>query len=302
MAKEYSDFGHLPIGQATDEITEGCIVLEGGAFRGLYGQGVTDCLKQAGIMMQCTIGVSAGAMDGLNYVSGQIGRSVRVNMTYRHDHRYVGAAAFRKNKGIIGFDYLFGPIAEKNYPFDKERFNNPAKRFVAVATDYVTGKTKYFEKDNCSDIYKAVQASASMPYITRPVEVDGRHYLDGGCSNAIPYQWAIDQGYDKIILVRTRPLDFRKSEADNKPGMAKKFYRYTPDFAQVLSESVDRYNRQCQEIEELKASGRIFVIAPSQPVTVSRIEKDLEKLGDLYHLGYKDTENQLEALRVYLKK
>ena len=189
--KIYSHIDKIPSGSASRKVTEGCLVLEGGAFRGLYSQGFMDAMMKAGINMQCTIGVSAGAMAGMNYVAGQIGRSARVNLKYRHDSRYVGIQAVRHNKGLIGFDFVFDGLKESD-PFDGKRFFEPERRFVAVATNCLTGETEYFEKGHCTNIFHAIRASASMPYISKMVDIDGKPYLDGGCSCKIPYQWAID--------------------------------------------------------------------------------------------------------------
>lgn len=121
MNKIYSGFHQLPHGNASTMVQEGCIVLEGGAFRGLYGEGVLDALMLENINLRCTIGVSAGAMNGLNYVSGQIGRSIRMNLKYRHDKRYVGRKALQNGEGLIGFAFAFHQ-ADQEYPFDKKRF------------------------------------------------------------------------------------------------------------------------------------------------------------------------------------
>jgi len=295
--KVFSGIGRIPQGDAPEGLTEGCLVLEGGAFRGVYTNGVTDALMEAGINFSCTVGVSAGAMTGMNYVSGQIGRSARINLRYRHDGRYVGVRAVRKNRGIIGFDFVFGPM-EKVEPFDEKRFFDPARRFIAVAADCRTGEPVYWEKGSC-DIYQAVRASASMPYISRIVEVEGVPCLDGGCSVKIPYAWALEQQFAKIVVVKTRPADFRRKAGQE--SLPFRFYRRYPKLAQALAGSAERYNAQCDEIEELSAQGRIFVIQPSRPITVSRLEKDMEKLGELYDLGYQDTRSALAGLREYLR-
>ena len=158
--KIFSGINELPSGEASDKITEGCLVLEGGAFRGVYGEGVLDALMEEGINLSCTIGVSAGAMNGLNYVSGQIGRSARFNLRYRHDQHYVGLPAVRNNGGLIGFDFAFEEY-DKIDPLNKERFYDPKRRFLAVATNILTGKPEYFDRDTCSDIMRAIRASAS---------------------------------------------------------------------------------------------------------------------------------------------
>ncbi|MBR0511508.1 MAG: patatin family protein [Ruminococcus sp.] len=296
----YSGIETLPKGRASDNITEGCIVLEGGAFRGVYTSGVLDALMEEDINMRCTVGVSAGALNGVNYVSGQIGRSGRINLRYRHDSRYVGPKAIRRNKGIIGFDFVFGDMA-KVPPLDKKRFMDKSRQFYAVVTDLKTGKAEYLEKNSGIPPLRAVRASASMPFVSKPVIINGRPYLDGGCSCKIPYQFAIDTGFEKIIVIKTRHCDFRKSVSDRKLRAENVVYRNYPEFAKALINSNADYNRQCDELERLAAEGRIFLITPSENITVSRLEGDMEKLGHVYNMGYNDAKNELERLREYLE-
>lgn len=297
--KVYSKIDELPNGIASNELTEGCLVLEGGAFRGLYTSGVTDALMQNNINLSCTIGVSAGALNGLNYVSGNIGRSARINLRYRHDSRYVGIKAFEHNKGIIGFDFVLDHINSSD-PMNTENFWNKDKRFIVSATNCNNGEPSYFEKGKCSNILKGIQASASMPYVSKMVMIDDVPYLDGGCSKAIPYEWALQNDYKKIIVVRTRPLDFRKADEMMMPAFH--VYKNYPMFANSLASSKIEYNRECDEIIKLTEEKRIFTIAPSCPITVSRVESDMEKLGDLYYLGYNDTLACLDDLKKYLSK
>ena len=286
------------MGQAGPKITEGCLVLEGGAFRGLYTQGFLDALMVNDINFQCVAGVSAGALGGMNYVSGQIGRSARINLEYRKDSRYVGAKAYLHSRSIldVGFITEDRGILE---PFDYDRFMQPERRFIAVTTNCRSGEAAYFEKGKCKDILRAVRASATMPYISPMVKIDGIPYLDGACSCMIPYQWAIDQGFEKIVVIRTRDTSFRKKE--KRSQAARKLYRKYPELARRLYDSFRYYNFQCDEIEELHAAGRILRFAPSETVTVSRIEKDMEKLGDLYWLGWNDCLEGLPCLREYLE-
>ncbi len=295
--KVFSKAGKLPTGHASDKITNGCIVLEGGAFRGVYTSGVLDALMKANINMACTVGVSAGALNGMNYVSGQIGRSGRINLLFRHDPHYVGLRAYGVNRGIIGFDFILDCLPDE--PFDWARFNNPNRRFIAVATSCLDGKAKYFEKENCN-IVRAVKASASMPYVSMPVEVDCVPCLDGGCADKIPVRWAVDNGFDKIIVVRTREREFRKKVKESSKKMAYRVYGKYADFSKSLAYSEENYNITCDEIDKLEREGRIFVIAPSKHVTVDRLEKDMEKLGALYKLGFLDTKNNIKAIREYL--
>ena len=299
----YSGIYELPAALASEQLTEGCIVLEGGAFRGVYTSGVLDALMEADLNFQCTVGVSAGAMNGMNYVSGQIGRSGRINLRYRHDSRYVGFHAIRRNHGLIGFDFVFGQM-ESVPPFNRQRFDDPRREFYAVVTNLKTAKPEFIGKDSGSSIYQAVRASASMPYISQPVMIRQNPCLDGGCSVNIPYQWALDRGFRHIVIIKTRPEGFRKpvKSHDFHGHSREDFYRRSyPEFADVLRQGDVRYNQECDAVDALAASGRIFVIAPSQKITVSRLEPDMEKLGKLYDLGYQDGKREIARLRAYLK-
>ena len=217
--KVYSHLSEIPSGHASNDLIEGCLVLEGGAFRGLYTQGFLDAMMLCGLNFSCVIGVSAGALSGVNYVSGQIGRLARINLGFRHDSRYVGAKAVAHSFSIIDVGFLTEDrhILE---PFDQGRFDSPDQRFVAVVTNCLTGETEYHEKGKCEDIMRAVRASATMPYISPMVDIGGIPYLDGGCSCKIPYEWALDQGYSKIVVVKTRELGFRKRVPPTSPAHA----------------------------------------------------------------------------------
>ena len=297
----YNGLDSLPTGRAKNWLVPGCMVLEGGAFRGTYTAGVLDALMQANINLQTTIGVSAGALTGLNYVSGQIGRAGRMNLLFRHDDRYVGLTAMKNNKGVIGFDFMFSEELDGVEPFDMERLLKPDRRFLAVASNLRTGKEEYFEAGKCEDIFLACQASASMPYVSKPVEMGEDLYLDGGCCCKIPFQWALDNGFEKIVVIRTRDRAFRKEVSALKSrAAANTVYRHYPEFAEAVEHSDEMYNAQCDAVQALEDEGRIFVIAPSRPVDISRLEGDMDKLGSLYDLGYMDGRNQLEGLAAYL--
>ncbi len=296
--KIYSGIDNLPSGDASDIITPGCIVLEGGAFRGLYGEGVLDAFMENDLNFECTIGVSAGALNGMNYVSGQIGRSARVNLRYRHDDRYVSFNHFNKYGGIISFEFV-----TKHVPHDKlnyERLKSEKRRFIAVATNCYTAEPTYFETGICWDILRAIQASASMPYVSKMVYIDNIPYLDGGCSGKIAYKWALEQNYKNIVIVRTRPKGWRSPNEFNP--MPYVFYPNYPEFAQRLAWSEREYNEDCAEIEKLQKEGRIFVVSPTRLMHIGILETDMEKLGELYYLGYNDGLKAIEPLKQYLNR
>ena len=302
-SKVYSRLADLPRGRASQKLTPGCLVLEGGALRGTYSVGVMDALMEADINLQCTVGVSAGALNGISYVSGQMGRSARSPLTYRHDQRYFGFRSFLRNASPFGFDFMFGELTYKLDPLDIERFMDPARRFVCVATNCRTGKPEFFEKgDSLDDIFIATRASSTMPYISKMVDIKGQPYLDGGCSLKIPHRWALEQGYENIVVIKTHPNAYRRNEERGKAIADLVYGRRWPSLAASLGRSNADYNRACDDLDRLSAEGRIFVIAPSRSMAIGRMEKDLEKLGDWYWLGYEDGKAQLEALKTYLSR
>ena len=298
--RTYSGMDRIPDGRAGTDTVAGCLVLEGGAFRGLYTQGVLDYWMLHDLNISDAVGVSAGALSAVAYISGQIGRAARVNIGYRHDHNYIGVGAIRKAHSPINLDFIIHDY-DQIEPLDLERFNDPSRRLVAVATDCDTGEPVYFEKGKCSDIFMAMKATASMPFLSPMVEIDGHKYLDGGCSCNVPYQWAIDQGYEKIVVIKTHDGTYRNIDPKEKTT-ARRVYRRHQAFASVLDRRDIRYNGEYDELDRLAAEGRIFIIQPSEVVTVGRVEGNLEKLGELYWLGHKDAEASFDALREYLKK
>ena len=299
MDKIYSGWDSLPKGYCSDKITEGCIVLEGGAFRALYASGILDVLMENDINMSCVCGVSAGAMNGANYASGQIGRSARINLRYRHDSNYVGVKPMLTQHGVIGFDYIFGELDDVE-PFDYETFDK--RRFVVVTTDVDTGRPRFWEKSNCSDIWQAIRASASLPYVSTPVEVDGTYNLDGGCSLNIPFNWAVRQDYKKIIVIKTRADDYREPfQSEAVLALTKVMYKDRPALCDDLCHMSERYNLELDELFYLTGHHRVFTFSPSRSLDdIGRLETDIQKLGDLYYLGRRDCESRLEDLKGYL--
>lgn len=296
--KIYHDIDKLPSGRAGDLLTKGCLVLEGGGWKGLYTLGVLDCMMQNNLNFTSVTGVSAGALSAVGYVAGQIGWAARIDLTYRHDKKYCGIGALRRDKGITGFSYLYGDILDK-LPLDEERLMNPSRKLAVSATNVLNGEITYFEKGSC-DLLRAVQASATVPYVSKPVIIDGVPYLDGGCAEKIPMTWANAAGEKKVIVVRTRELSYRR-----KPGtsrLTKLMYRKYPEFINSLENVNERFNETVEELERRSENGEIFLIAPSEPVTVTRFDGDMDKLGNLYWLGYNDMKSRLSKLREYLEK
>lgn len=278
------------------------LVLEGGSLRCLFSAGVVDVMMEHGVQYDGVFGVSAGALTGVNYVSDQPGRTARVNLDFVNDKRYLGVRNLLLHKSIFNFDFLFGEISDTLLPLDRETFQNSPCRFTAVATNCLTGQPEYFEKSACTDIYSGIRASASMPLLAPVVTVDGIPCLDGGVSVSIPYQRALDEGYDKIVVVTTREHGYRKPQVSR--GLARlyaKYYRKYPNLISSLLETPRRYSKELSDIDRLEAQGKLFVLRPSQPVTVSRTEKDVQKLQALYNEGAGVCQSRWDALEAYLR-
>lgn len=275
------------------------LILEGGAMRSLYTSGVLDVLLKYKIEANYVLGVSAGALTGMNYISKQQGRSAKINLENCNNSRYIGMKALRKEGGLIGYNYLFGDISKKEYPFDYETFKFSEQKFIPVITNCEKGITEYIEKSNCKgeEIFKVVQASSSMPLCSKMVKIGNNHYLDGAVTMPIPVDWAIEQGHKNILVVLTRDRNYRKPEVSNAmKRVYKRFYHKYPNLVEKLCTMPERYNNLKVHINELEKQGRIIVIAPKEPVTVSRLEKDREKLQKLYEDGKRDMEENIERI------
>ena len=261
------------------------LVLEGGGLRGVFTCGVLDCFMEHGITFPFIVGVSAGACNGLSYMSGQKGRAKKTNVDLLDEYHYIGFKYLLKQGCIMDYKLLFEDFPNKVIPYDFEAYFQNPTRFVIVTTNCQTGQAEYFEEKASSDrLMKIVRASSSLPFVSTITHVDGVPMLDGGIVDSIPIQYALDQGYENIVVVLTRNKGYRK-----KPGgmkATKLFYRKYPALQKALSERNAVYNRTMDLIESLEEQGRITVIRPLKPVEVGRMEKDTAKLTALYEEGY----------------
>lgn len=261
------------------------LVLEGGGLRGVFTCGVLDYFMDNGIRFPFTIGVSAGTCNGLSYMSGQRGRAKASNIDLMDKYHYVGFKYLFTQKCIMDFKLLFEEFPEKIIPYDYDAYFSNPDRFVMVTTNCITGKAEYFEEKTSSErVMDIVRASSSLPFVSPISYVDGIPMLDGGIADSIPVEYAMSQGYEKLVVVLTRNRGYRK-KAGSMP-LAKAVYRKYPALQKALSERNAIYNRTMDLIERLEDEGRITVIRPLKPVDVSRMEKDTDKLRALYQEGY----------------
>lgn len=261
------------------------LVLEGGGLRGVFTCGVLDCFMDHGIRFPFTVGVSAGACNGLSYMSGQRGRAKKSNIDLMDEHQYVGFKYLLTQGCIMDFKLLFEDFPEKIIPYDYDAYFSNPDRFVMVTTNCITGKAEYFEEKKSSErVMDIVRASSSLPFVSPITYVDGIPMLDGGIVDSIPVEYAINQGYDKLVVILTRNKGYRKKES--RMPLAKVTYRKYPNLRKALQERNATYNRTMDLIERLESEGKITVIRPLKQVEVGRMEKDTSKLRALYQEGY----------------
>ena len=267
------------------------LVLEGGGLRGVFTCGVLDCFMDHGIRFPFTVGVSAGACNGLSYMSGQRGRAKSSNIDLMDKYHYVGLKYLLTQGCIMDFKLLFEDFPEKIIPYDYDAYFSNPDRYVMVTTNCLTGKAEYLEEKSSSErVMSIVRASSSLPYVTKITYVDGIPMLDGGIADSIPVRYAMDQGYENLVVVLTRNRGYRKKSG--KIRIAKAFYRKYPALQNALMERNTVYNRTMDLIESLEDQGKITVIRPIRPLEVGRMEKDTAKLSALYQEGY-DIANSL---------
>jgi predicted patatin/cPLA2 family phospholipase len=260
------------------------LVLEGGGLRGQYTAGVLDAFLDAKLSFPYLVGVSAGSSIGCSFVSRQRGRNLEIIERFRNDPRYLSWRNFIRTGSLFGMDFIFDEIPHGLVPFDFATFERSQTRFVTVCTDCERGEAVYYGKEG--DNLTVLKASASMPYLSRPVNYDGRKLLDGAITDALPLRKAIVDGFALNVVVLTRPAGYRKTEERGpSPSL---FYGRWPLLVEALRTRVKRYNEQLEFVEAEEAAGRALVIRPSRDLGISRTEKDVAKLRSLYELGLSD--------------
>ncbi|MDD2959334.1 MAG: patatin family protein [Lachnospiraceae bacterium] len=277
------------------------MVLEGGAMRGMYTAGVLDVMMEQNICVDGVIGVSAGAVFGCNYISHQIGRTIRYNLKYCRDPRYMSVRSLLKTGDLYGVDFCYHELPQKLDPFDQKAFEASSVEFYVVCTDVRTGKAVYHrcDKRDAEDL-EWMRASASMPGASRVVEIGTERLLDGGIADSIPLRYFNRIGYHKNIVVLTRPRGYKKS-ANRFLGLMKPALKKYPAVIEAMAGRHIMYNKELKLTEKLAEEGRIFLIRPSRDLKVGRTERNPKKLKALYQLGREDAAARLEEMRRFLQ-
>ena len=282
----------------------GTLVLEGGATRGVFTSGALDYLMEKDQYFSHVIGVSAGSCNAVDYVSKQPGRTrdcmIHKDKEYSY---YYGFREFIKEKSILDMDMVFDKYPKEIFPFDYETYFASDMTCEIVTVNCETGKAEYMTEDHDFDrLMKICRASSSMPLVSPMVNIDGVPYLDGGVADSVPIRHALKSGNDKIIVVLTRNPGYRKKPVSK--GTAKlyrKAYKSYPKMAACAVHRNRMYNRTMELVEKLEAEGRIYVIRPMVP-TVSRLERDYDKLMSFYEHGYALMKKEYANLLRYMEE
>lgn len=277
------------------------LVMEGGAMRGMFTCGILDVFMENDIIFDGAVGVSAGATFGCNIKSKQPGRAIRYNKKYCTDRRYHSISSLITTGDIYNVDFCYDELPYKLDKWDIDTFSKNPMEFYCVATDIETGEAVYHRctTGDKEDIVW-IQASASMPVVSRPVEIDGKKYLDGGMSDSIPLKFLEGKGYDRIVVIETQPLDYSKRPQQYMPLIRWQYRKY-PGLIRCMEKRYLMYNAQKRYIRDREKAGEILVLRPEEPLNISAVEKDPAELERVYLLGRKEAEEKLEAVKAFIE-
>lgn len=276
------------------------LILEGGAMRGMFTAGVTDVMLEQGIELDGAVGVSAGAAFGCNYKSRQIGRAIRYNKRFCNDSRYSGLRSLLTTGNLFNTEFAYREVPLNLDVFDFDTYTANPMEFYLVCTDVETGKPIYHRYDGYHDHgFDWIRASASMPMVSRTVEINGQKLLDGGISDAIPLRFFENLGYNRNVVILTQPAGYRKKKTSAMP-IIRLMYRKFPALVHAMEVRHEMYNSTLEYIARQEDAGNILVIRPAEALPVSRVEKNPERLQAAYNIGRATATAQLEAIRQFL--
>lgn len=275
------------------------LVLEGGGMRGIYTAGVLDVFLENGITeFDGLIGVSAGAIHGCSYLSGQKGRSLRYYKKYGNDPRFMSFWSLIRTGDLVGAKFCYHDIPDRLDPYDYQEFKKNKTKFYVTCTNVENGEAEYLQITDMKHQVDLMRASASMPYVSRMVHYGDKKLLDGGCADSIPVKAFRRMGYKKNVVVLTRSAEYTKTPENTMA--AKLFYRKYPHFCEVLKRRHEQYNHSLAYLRKLEKRGLVYVIRPSETLSIGRMEHDMEKVQQVYDLGRKDALHHIETLKEWL--
>lgn len=278
------------------------IVLEGGAIRTIFSTGVCDALLTRGLMTDYVIGVSAGIAYGVSYVSKQSRRNLDIMVRYINDKRYMGWENLlrRGNHAYFGLDFVFETIPKQLVPFDYDTFAAYPGEVEAVVTNMDTGRPEYFPVERGDDRLKLLQATCALPFLFPVYTIQGRPYMDGGASDAIPFERAFAKGCDRLIIVLTRERGYVRRPEKLQHLIDLAYHKY-PGFCEAMRHRADTYNKVRGRLFQLEREGKVLLFAPKSTVGFHRTERDIDKIKALWQDGYDQGIARLDEVETFLK-
>lgn len=280
------------------------LIVEGGGMKCAYSAGILDKFLDDKVTFDYSAGVSAGAANTLSFLAGQRERNLRFYTVHLDDPRYLSVRSLLRTGNMFGLQYIYGTLTNSDGgdPLDYDAVMANPSEFYMPATDAVTGKPHYFSKsDIVKDDYRTVMATCALPVFCRPVEVNGRFYYDGGVSDSIPLQHALDHGCEKLVVILSKPRTFFK-EPEKHRAIYKRALRKYPATVEALDRRHLMYRAAIEQLNSLEKEGTAFVFAPSRDLQLTTFSKDAASEQKLYDLGLEDYEAGKEALRAFLEK
>lgn len=275
------------------------LILEGGAKRGIYTAGVLDVFLENKIFTDAVFGVSAGAIHGCSYVAKQHGRSLRYNLKYGKDPRFMSLKNWIKTGNVVDTDFCYHELPEKLDVFDHKTFENASTKFYTVCSNVITGKAEYILCPELKHSIDYLRASASLPCLSKIVKIDNLELLDGGICDSIPLKAAQKMGFDKCIVVLTRPQGYRKPKSLNR-FLAALVYRKYPKFAQAIINRPQMYNDELDFVFQQEQLGNILVLSPSKTIKIKKMEQNLDIVKEMYDLGRHDALAMIDKIKAFL--
>ena len=277
------------------------LVLEGGGMRALFTAGVLDALLDVKELdIDGIVGVSAGALFGANYVSGQKERAIRYNKKYARDKRYMGLHSWITTGNAVNKEFAFYEIPFKLDVFDQEKFKQSKIDFYVVMTNVENGQAEYVLIKDVFEQMEYLRATSALPFASKIIEINGKKYLDGGISDSIPIDFCESLGYDKIIAILTRPEGTYKE--DKLGFLYKLVYRKYPNLVNSLLNMATDYEKVLAKIKDLENKGKIFVVRPPEVLKIGRLEKNRDKIQKVYDTGLNTGLKELNNIVKYLNK
>lgn len=276
------------------------LVLEGGGLRGMFTNGILDVFMKNGIRFDAVVGVSAGVLFGCNYKSNQPGRALRYNLRYKDNIEYMSWKSLIKTGNYVNERFSYHLLPYMLDPFDFNEFKKNPMKFYAVCTDIERGCSVYHEIDDANGIgMRWMQASASMPVFAKPVEIDGRYYLDGGITDSIPLKFIQEKGFKKNIVILTQPADFRKKKAHVGLIMKLLLNRY-PMVAELMARRHVMYNNELDYIHSELKKGDTFLICPDEKLDIGRLSMKEDKILRVYEAGVEKAQQHLPQIKDFI--